>query len=73
MFTQYERFSRKSGLLLNVDKTEILVLNFDIERDYVVVYMGKRIRLKTIKEVKICGIWYCNNIESEYNCKVRIM
>ena len=39
VFTQYERLTRKSGLVLNADKTEILVLNSDLEHIYSVFYL----------------------------------
>ena len=43
-FTQYERLRRKSGLVLNADKTEILVLNSEIEKSYSIRYID-RVRL----------------------------
>ena len=33
------------------DKTEILVLNSNIEKTYLVNYMGQTVNIKTIKEV----------------------
>ena len=60
VFTQYEKLTKKSGLLLNADKTEILSLESDVEKVYEVEYMGKKVKITTIKEVKVCGIWYCN-------------
>ena len=60
VFTQYEKLTKKSGLLLNADKTEILSLESDVEKMYEVEYMGKKVKITTIKEVKVCGIWYCN-------------
>ena len=66
VFTQYERLTRRSGLTLNADKTEILALHSDKKITYDIEYMGKIVKLETMKEIKICGIWYCNDHEREY-------
>ena len=50
---------------------EILLLNSTRENTYTVTYMGQRVIIKTIKEVKICGIWYCNNREIEYKLNIK--
>ena len=42
IFTQYERLTKKSGLLLNADKTEILNLENNIEKVYEVDYMSRK-------------------------------
>ena len=59
IFTQYEKLTKKSGLLLNADKNEILNLESDAEKFYEVEYMGKskKVKIKTIKEVKVWGKW----------------
>ena len=59
IFTQYEKLTKKSGLLLNADKNEILNLESDAEKFYEVEYMGKskKVKSKTIKEVKVWGKW----------------
>jgi hypothetical protein len=61
VFTQYERLTRKSGLELNAEKTEILAINSTREMCFNIIYQGKRVRIKSLNEIKICGIWYCNN------------
>ena len=62
--------SRKSRLQLNTNKTEILVLHSNRERTYEVRYLGQNIRIKTMKDMKICGIWYCNTKEKEYKYNI---
>ena len=32
--------------------------------------MGKKVKVTTIKEVKICGIWYCNDKIKEYKLNI---
>ena len=32
-----------------------------MEKVYEVENMGKKVKIKTMKEVKVCGIWYCND------------
>ena len=66
IFKQYERLTRKSGLELNAEKTEILSMHSDRPRTYDVQYCGSDIHLTTITEIKICGIWYCNDLERAY-------
>ena len=63
---QYEKLTRKSGLVPNADKTEILVLTNNIQREYDITYCGEETKIKTLKEIKICGIWYCNDADWAY-------
>jgi exonuclease III len=70
VFTQYEKLTRKSGLELNADKTEILVLGSNRIRLYKVKYMGREVTIRTISELKICGIWFCNNLDKEYHLNI---
>ena len=37
---------------------------FDVE------YNGSNFRLPTLKEIKICGIWFCNNKDNEYKLNI---
>ena len=54
VFTQYEKLTKKSGLFLDADKTEILNLENNVEKVYEVKYMGNKVKITTIKEVKVC-------------------
>jgi hypothetical protein len=66
IFEQYERLTRRSGLTLNADKTEILALHTDDIMEYDIVYENVALKIKTVGDLKICGVWYCNNNEREY-------
>ena len=60
------RLTKRSGLTLNADKTEILALNLNEIIEYDVNYENVGLIIKTVKELKICGIWYCTNLGGEY-------
>ena len=70
IFVQYERLTRKSGLELNADKTEIMSMHTQIPRIYDVQYGGVNIRITTMNEIKICGIWYCYDQERSYRLNI---
>ena len=70
VFYQYEKLTKRSGLELNADKTEILVLQNDVSQNYHVNYLGKIINLSTLKEIQICGIWFCNDRLRAYKLNV---
>jgi exonuclease III len=60
----YESFSNFSGIKLNVDKTELLVLGKDLKKDKVkvnITYRGNSYALIEQDEVCICGITFSNN------------
>ena len=71
IFDQYGRLTRRSGLVLNAEKTEILNLHTDRKRIYRVEYNRQEVKVVTVNELKICGIWYCNNLEREYKLNIR--
>jgi hypothetical protein len=70
IFRQYERLTKKSGLELNAEKTEILSMHSYVPRVYDVQYCGANIALTTLNEIKICGIWYCNDQDRAYKLNV---
>ena len=70
VFTQYEKLSRRSGLELNAEKTEILSLKSSATISYNINYMGINVPIKTIPKVKICGLWFCNNKLEEYKLNI---
>ena len=39
IFTQYKKLTKKSGLLLNADKTEILYMESNVEKVFEVEYI----------------------------------
>ena len=63
IFSEYERFSKNSGLILNADKTEILRFKkvAPANRMFRVTYMGRRYELSTAEGIKINGILFFQN------------
>ena len=55
IFSEYELFSKASGLILNADKTEILSFNAArvINHEFNVTYRGSRYRLQSKEMIKI--------------------
>ena len=70
IFRQYERLTKKSGLELNAEKTEILSLDTNVSRVNDVRYCGVNISLTTMNEIKICGIWYCHDQDRSYKLNI---
>ena len=69
-FNEYERLTRRSGLELNADKTEILNLNSK-EKDLISFnYNDKSFSINAVEKIKICGLNYCSNIDEEYQLNV---
>ena len=71
IFSEYERLTRKSGLELNADKTEILILNNSINHDFDIKYNGLDVILQPVDKIKICGLYYCASREEEYSLNVK--
>jgi hypothetical protein len=79
LFSEYERFSRESGLILNADKTEIY--NFGSVRGRngranltKVNYMGKSYEISSVGEIRVNGVILSQNkaIQKHRNCEVLI-
>ena len=59
IFNEYERLTRQSGLELNADKTELLRINKSgifQRKEYEVMYLGNRYKIKNSERIKINGI-----------------
>jgi hypothetical protein len=76
VFFEFERLTRKSGLELNADKTETLGIGHLNEHEVFlsINYTGKAFKIRNIDQMKICGLYFCNDPEVEYDhnilCKV---
>jgi exonuclease III len=72
VFKEYERLSIRSGLELNADKTEIINLNCATDKisSITIDYLGKEYKLDVINKLKICGVYYANDLEEEYKLNV---
>lgn len=69
----YERFSKISGVKLNVAKTEIMIIgdeNRAVE-NHTIKFKGQRINITTQEAVKICGITFSSNKELAYEANIK--
>jgi hypothetical protein len=71
IFNEYERLTRRSGLELNADKTEILNLTDENTENFEFKYNGILFKTTSVKKVKICGLNFCSNREEEYRLQGR--
>jgi exonuclease III len=71
IFFEYERLTRKSGLELNADKTEILKLNNPAKEEFEIQYNGLKFKIQNVDKIKICGLFYCASLDEEYNLNVK--
>ncbi len=70
VFDEYQRLTSRSGLELNADKTEILILNKMEKERIKIEYNKKKFEIDTVNKIKICGLYYCSNNDEEYNLNV---
>jgi hypothetical protein len=70
VFHEYGRLTERSGLELNAEKTEILRLNNNQKLNIKFRYLGKSFNIETVSKLKICGLFYCNNNDEEYELNV---
>jgi hypothetical protein len=71
VFVEYERLTKKSGLELNADKTEILNLNPNSKtRSYKISYNKCNFEIQPVQKIKICGLVFANDPLEEYNQNV---
>jgi len=70
VFREYERLTNLSGLELNADKTEILSMNSDEEKTFQFVYNKQRYCIRSVRKIKICGLFYCTEEKEEYEKNV---
>jgi hypothetical protein len=68
VFKEYEKLTLMSGLELNADKTEFLKLGIRKEEVQVFKfnYLGESYEVKSMDEIKICGLFFCNDNNKEY-------
>ena len=70
VFNEYNRLTARSGLELNAEKTEILILNNTQVKELNFIYRGYQHKISTVNKLKICGLYYCSSIEEEYDLNV---
>ena len=71
VFTEYERLSKRSGLVLNADKTEVLSLGTADLTSFNVVYMGRHYDIRTKPIIKINGVYFQKDLAALVNDNVR--
>ncbi len=69
VFFEYERLTRKLGLDLNADKTEIWRIGHLNEHEVLlsINYMGKVYKIRNVDQMNICGLYFCNDPVVEYD------
>jgi hypothetical protein len=66
IFREYQRLTDKSGLTLNAEKTEILNLNPESKNmNYNIDYENCKLKIYAINSLKICGIYFSQDSETE--------
>jgi hypothetical protein len=70
IFNEYGRLTVRSGLELNADKTEVLILNREIREIITINYLKKEVEIETVEKIKICGLIYASDLNEEYNFNV---
>jgi len=72
IISEYEKFSSKSGIKLNVNKTEILVIGKKSGKNKVfkLQHCNNEYHIVEQEKVKICGITFSNNKEVAYKDNV---
>ena len=70
VFKEYERLTKKAGLELNADKTEIIILNSEITENISFYYLNNRVSVQTVEKMKICGLYYATDLNEEYRLNV---
>jgi hypothetical protein len=70
--TLYEKFSKISGVKLNVPKTEVLIVGAgaQVSKVFEIRYGGNTINIRNQNSVKICGITYATDKNESYTQNV---
>ena len=70
VFNEYGRLTNLSGLELNAEKTEILVLNSENLTEIKFQYNDVSYKIRTVENMKICGLFFCTSQTAEHNLNV---
>jgi hypothetical protein len=70
VFREYERLTRRSGLELNADKTEILNLKPDGIIKIKFEYNKEKYEVNSVTKMKICFLFFCSDQVEEHQLNV---
>jgi hypothetical protein len=70
VFYEYKKLTKRSGLELKADKTEILNLNSEEKDMKTFRYNGDPFAINAVGKIKICGLYYLVNLTEEYQLNV---
>ena len=70
IFTEYERFSAMSGLVLNADKTEVFNFIQSPRSMSRIRYCGEHYDVGRVNRIRLCGMWMAQTDEDDYNLNV---
>ena len=71
LFFEYERLSRRSGLILNADKTEIMSLGSNEPARFTIDYLDASYVVATKEKIKINGVSFQKNYDDLVTTNVR--
>ncbi len=73
IINEYLNFSKYSGIKLNIEKTEILIIGKKTKDPvtFEITHNDRVIRIVDVSKVKICGITFSNNFEEAYDANIR--
>ncbi len=70
VFKEYGKLTTRSGLELNADKTEILILNDKGRKNIKFCYDESDFEITTVEKIKICGLVFANDPKEEHRQNV---
>ncbi len=75
VFKEYKKLTKRSGLELNADKTEILILNTENKSDFCFGYNDNSFNITSVDKIKICGLIFstCDLLEYKMNVHDKII
>ena len=65
-------FSSESKITINSNKYDEHN-NLRNEKVYDIIYMGNWVKIRSIREIKICGIWYCGERDRQYKRQYKLL
>ena len=70
VFSEYEKLSKKSGLILNAEKTELMKIGSDLEGSYSISYRRQRHVIRSGEKMKVNGVIFQRDRTAMVNANV---